>query len=54
MGPFGIPWNIAIIYIAAYICVPVAIEITLNSKWWRKQSEYYYAFNEKKNTSNCK
>lgn len=48
MGPFGIPWPIAIVYILGFIGVPVAIELLLRSKWWKKQSDYYYSFNEEK------
>lgn len=47
MGPFGIPWDIAIVYIAAIIGVPVANEILLHSRWWQKQCDYYHSFNDK-------
>lgn len=48
MGIFGIPWSILIIYILGCIGVPVAIEFVLHTKWWKKLSDYYYSFNEKK------
>lgn len=47
MGPLGISWSIIIVYIASFIGVPIIIELTLRSKWWKKQSEYYFSFNEK-------
>lgn len=46
MGPFGIPWNITIIYISGFIVVPVIAQILLSSKWWKKQSDFYYSFNK--------
>lgn len=46
MGPFGIPWPIAWIYISAYIIIPILIEITIRSKWWDSLSNYYYSFNQ--------
>lgn len=48
MGPFGIPWPIASIYIVTFIGVPIVVEVLLRSKWWKKSSDYYYSFNEKK------
>ena len=48
MGIFCIPWSILIIYILGCIGVPVAIELVLHTKWWKKLSDYYYSFNEKK------
>lgn len=47
MGFFGIPWLIAMVYIAGFVCVPIAIEIIIHSKWWKRQSDYYYSFNKK-------
>ncbi|MEG1824677.1 MAG: hypothetical protein RRY12_07130 [Cloacibacillus sp.] len=47
MGPFGIPWSITAVYVLGAIGVPIAIEIMLHSSWWKKQSDYYYSFNDK-------
>ena len=46
MGPFHIPWPIAVVYLLSIIAVPAAIEILLHSKWWKRQSDFYYSFNE--------
>lgn len=48
MGPFGIPWIIAVIYFLGCIGVPIMIEIVLHLEWWKESSEYYYSFNEEK------
>lgn len=47
MGPFGIPWSITAVYLATIVGVPVAIELLIHSKWWKKYSDYYYSFNKK-------
>lgn len=46
MGPFNIPWPITIVYLLTIIVVPIGIELLLRSKWWKKQSKFYYSFNE--------
>ncbi len=46
MGPFHIPWEIVCIYLLGIVCVPVAIELLLHSKWWEKHSDYYHSFNK--------
>lgn len=48
MGPFHIPLSISVVYALGIIAVPVSIELLLHSKWWRKQSDYYYSFNDYK------
>lgn len=46
MGPFGIPWNIAFVYILGFIATPVVAEVVIHSKWWKEKSDYYYSFNQ--------
>lgn len=48
MGPFGLPWLIAGIYLFTLVGIPVLTEIFLRSKWWKKKADYYFSFNEKK------
>lgn len=48
MGPFGMPWGIAGIYIAGFIGVPLVAEIFLRTKWWKKHLDHFYAFNKEK------
>jgi hypothetical protein len=47
MEIFGIPSSITFFYFLGIIGVPIAIEILLHSGWWKKQSDYYYSFNNK-------
>ena len=47
MEVFGIPMSITFFYFLGVIGVPIAIEILLHSGWWKKQSDYYYSFNNK-------
>ncbi len=44
----GVYWAVIVVYAAAFILLPIVIEITLRSKWWRRQSDYYFSFNETK------
>ncbi len=48
MGPFGIPWSITIVYILGIIIVPIIVEVMIRSKWWKRQSEFYFSFNREK------
>lgn len=47
MEVFGIPMSITFFYFLGVIGVPIAIEILLYSDWWKRQSDYYYSFNNK-------
>ena len=47
MEVFGIPMSITFFYFLGIIGVPIAIEILLYSDWWKRQSDYYYSFNNK-------
>ena len=51
MEPFGIPYQITIVYMLGIFGVPIAIELLLHSHWWKKQSDYYYSFNDKQKKS---
>lgn len=48
MGPWGLPWSTTAYFIFAVIGCPLITEIVLHSKWWKKQSDFYWSFNEKK------
>lgn len=43
---FGLPIETVLVFAAAFIGLPVLAEIILHSRWWKKQSDYYYSFNE--------
>lgn len=45
---FGMSGTITAIYLATIIGIPVVTEIILRSKWWKKKSDYYFSFNDKK------
>lgn len=46
MGPFGLPWSIAGLYLLATVGLLITAEIFLHSKKWKDLSAFYFAWNE--------